>query len=127
DPDEELVNLAADLNAPAMRLWIVAHGDTDFAFLQDYAIHAWADHPYRDLPPGALGVDQSIGIAAMLERGHGSAFIRYHTDMLLKAGAPCIVTDPDPDNARAIRACEKAGFRLLENGLRITEWGCSLL
>jgi aminoglycoside 6'-N-acetyltransferase len=31
-------------------------------------------------------------------------------DDLLGAGAPRIVTDPDPQNARAIRAYEKAGF-----------------
>jgi aminoglycoside 6'-N-acetyltransferase len=46
----------------------------------------------------------------MLNRGHGSAFIRAHVDRLFAAGAPAVGTDPDPSNARAIRAYEKAGF-----------------
>jgi aminoglycoside 6'-N-acetyltransferase len=29
---------------------------------------------------------------------------------LLASGAPRVITDPDPANARAIRAYEKAGF-----------------
>jgi aminoglycoside 6'-N-acetyltransferase len=47
----------------------------------------------------------------MLDRGHGSVFIRSFVDSLLTAGTPRVVTDPDPANARAIRAYEKAGFR----------------
>src|SRR3546814_15075085 len=62
EPAAELANLAADLHEPAMRLWIVAHDDTDFAFLQDYDIHALPDHPYRGMPPGSRGLDQSIGV-----------------------------------------------------------------
>jgi len=46
----------------------------------------------------------------MIERGHGSAFIRAFVDALLREGAPRIVTDPDPENARAVRAYQKAGF-----------------
>ena len=47
----------------------------------------------------------------MIEQGHGSAFIRVFVDDLLNNGVPRAVTDPDPDNARAIRAYEKAGFQ----------------
>ena len=43
--------------------------------------------------------------------GHGSALIRTFADGLLKNGTPRVVTDPDPVNARAIRAYEKAGFQ----------------
>ncbi len=46
----------------------------------------------------------------MIGRGHGSAFIRAFVDDRLAQGAPRIVTDPDPENPRAIRAYEKAGF-----------------
>jgi aminoglycoside 6'-N-acetyltransferase len=46
----------------------------------------------------------------MLDRGHGSGFIRAFTDRLLASGTPRIVIDPDPANARAIRAYENAGF-----------------
>jgi aminoglycoside 6'-N-acetyltransferase len=47
----------------------------------------------------------------MVNQGHGSAFIRAFTDRLLASGAPRVITDPDPANARAIRAYEKAGFQ----------------
>ena len=46
----------------------------------------------------------------MLNRGHGSAFIRAHVERLFADGSPAIGTDPDPANARAIRAYAKAGF-----------------
>ena len=46
----------------------------------------------------------------MIGRGHGSHFIRDFVDNQLAAGTPRLVTDPDPANARAVRAYEKAGF-----------------
>ena len=46
----------------------------------------------------------------LVGKGHGSAFIRAYADRLLAAGAPMVLTDPDPTNRRAIRAYEKAGF-----------------
>ena len=46
----------------------------------------------------------------MIGRGHGSAFVRAFVDEQFRSGLPRMVTDPDPLNARAVRACEKAGF-----------------
>lgn len=46
----------------------------------------------------------------MIERGHGSAFIRQFVDEGFRHRLPRMVTDPDPLNARALRAYEKAGF-----------------
>jgi aminoglycoside 6'-N-acetyltransferase len=34
---------------------------------------------------------------------------------LFGAGAPRVITDPNPRNARAVRAYEKAGFRALDD------------
>ena len=61
----------------------------------------------------------------MIERGHGSAMIRAFVDERLKRGAPRIVTDPDPENLRAMRAYEKAGFARV--GMVDTPDGPSLL
>ena len=47
----------------------------------------------------------------MIGRGHGSSFIRAFVDGLLRRGVPRVVTDPDPINARAVRAYEKGGFQ----------------
>ncbi len=65
----------------------------------------------RPQPAGTRGLDQFIGEPDMLDRGHGSAFIRVFAERLLANGTPRVVIDPDPTNARAIRAYEKAGFR----------------
>jgi len=61
----------------------------------------------------------------MIERGHGSAFIRAFVDARLRSGAPRIVTDPDPANTRAVRAYEKAGFE--KAGMVATPDGPALL
>lgn len=106
--------------------WIVEHEGRPLAYAQDYDTHAWPDHHFVHLPPGARGVDQSIGPPDMLGLGHGSAFVRAHCDRLFAAGAPAIGTDPHPDNARAIRAYGKAGFRVT-GGPVDTPWGRALL
>lgn len=127
EPGAELASLAADLHEPGMRLWIVSHRERPFAFLQDYDIHALPDHPYREMPKGSKGIDQSIGVAAMIGQGHGSTFIRTHAEQLIAEGAPCVVTDPDPENARAIRAYEKAGFTRHREMETAGDWGPVLL
>jgi aminoglycoside 6'-N-acetyltransferase len=62
----------------------------------------------------------------MLDRGHGTALLRWHCDRLLGAGAPAIGTDPHPDNIRARRAFEKAGFTVV-SGPVDTRWGRAIL
>jgi aminoglycoside 6'-N-acetyltransferase len=61
-------------------------------------------------PEGTRGIDQMIGVPEMVGQGHGSGFIRAFIERLLADTTPRVVTDPDPENARAIRAYEKAGF-----------------
>ena len=92
-----------------MAQFIVAADTRPFAYLQCYNISAW-DAGFGPQPAGTRGLDQFIGEQDMLGRGHGSAFIRDFAERLLADGTPRVVIDPDPDNARAIRAYEKAGF-----------------
>ena len=70
--------------------------------------------------------DQYIGEPDMVGRGHGSLFVRAHCDRLFAGGAPAIGTDPHPDNGRAIRAYEKAGFAIASEPLD-TIWGRAIL
>lgn len=93
-----------------MAQFMVAVDEREFAYLQCYNVNAW-NTGFGPQPEGTRGLDQFIGEADMLGRGHGSAFIRSFSDRLLAAGTPRVVIDPDPANARAIRAYEKAGFR----------------
>jgi aminoglycoside 6'-N-acetyltransferase len=109
DPDQQLAIVRADIDDPAMDQYLVLFADTPFAYLQCYRMTHWNDC-FGPQPVGSLGIDQSIGEADMVGRGHGSAFIRQFTDGLLAAGTPRIVTDPAPGNGRAIRCYEKAGF-----------------
>jgi aminoglycoside 6'-N-acetyltransferase len=107
-------------------MWIVEHLGRPIAYAQDYPVHAWENHPFAPLPPGSRGIDQYIGEPDMVGRGHGSAFVRAHCERLFAAGAPAIGTDPHPDNARAIRAYEKAGFRAAAGPVE-TRWGRAIL
>jgi aminoglycoside 6'-N-acetyltransferase len=122
----ELEDPADVLAEDSVAMWIVEHDGRPFAYAQDYSPHHWAAHPFAYLPPGSRGIDQYIGEADMLDRGHGSAFIRSHVERLFAAGVPVVGTDPHPENARAIRAYEKAGF-IIVNGPMDTRWGRAVL
>jgi aminoglycoside 6'-N-acetyltransferase len=82
--------------------------------------HAEVDHTCRDQPIGTRGIDQFIGEPEFIGRGHGSTFIRAFVERLFETGAPRAVTDPNPGNARAIRAYTKAGFRPIDTRLTIS-------
>jgi aminoglycoside 6'-N-acetyltransferase len=110
DPDAQFALVSEDLRHPSMDQFVVSLDDRPFAYLQCYDPSAWPNHGFGTLAPGTRGIDQFIGEPDMIEHGHGSALIRTFVDDLLAAGAPRVVTDPDPANARAIRAYEKAGF-----------------
>ena len=123
DPTHE--DLLEDLDETDTRIWIVSIGERPFAYLQDYDPYAWPGHHFSFLPPGSRGIDQYIGEPDLLDQGHGSAFIRAHVVRLFAEGAPAVGVDPSPDNLRAIRCYEKAGFTAGE--VKKTDWGRSLL
>ena len=110
DPAEQFDLVSGDLGHPEMAQFIVVSDERPFAYLQCYNISAW-NSGFGPQPLGTRGLDQFIGEPDMLGLGHGSNFIRDFADQLLTAGTPRVVIDPDPDNARAIRAYEKAGFQ----------------
>jgi aminoglycoside 6'-N-acetyltransferase len=92
-----------------MDQFIVSINGRPFAYIQCYALSTW-NQGFGSQPPGTRGIDQFIGEPEMIGRGHGSHFIRRFVDELLLSGTPRVVTDPDPENRRAVRAYEKAGF-----------------
>jgi aminoglycoside 6'-N-acetyltransferase len=114
DPDEQFELVSSDLAEPAMAQFIVATqgplGAEPFGYLQSYDLQAWPDTAFGPQPDGTRAIDQFIGKPDMIDRGHGSGFIRSFADEALQSGIPRIITDPDPENSRAIRAYEKAGF-----------------
>ena len=109
DPAEQYALVSGDLDEPAMDQFIVSIGGNDFGYLQCYDLTAW-NSGFGEQPKGTRGIDLFIGEPGMIERGHGAGLIRAFVDGRLAQGAPRMVTDPDPENPRAIRAYEKAGF-----------------
>src|SRR5260370_21857277 len=93
-----------------MDQFIVATDDRPFGYLQCYKPEVWPDNGLGVQPNGTRGIDQFIGELDMVDRGHGSAFIRSFIDRLMAAGASRVITHPDPANSRASRASEQAGF-----------------
>ncbi|MGY3486121.1 aminoglycoside 6'-N-acetyltransferase [Bradyrhizobium sp. USDA 4011] len=124
DPAEQYALVSGDLEEPAMDQFIVAANDSDFGYIQCYDLTAW-NSGFGRQPAGTRGIDLFIGAFDMVAGGHGSALIRAFVDDRLAQGAPRIVTDPDPANARAVRAYAKAGFR--EVGMVDTPDGPALL
>jgi aminoglycoside 6'-N-acetyltransferase len=111
DPDTQFALVSEDLDHPAMDQFVVAAENRPFAYLQCYDPNAWPEGGLGMHPDGTRGIDQFIGEPDMVDRGHGSGLIRSFVDKLLNTGTPRVVTDPDPDNIRAVRAYEKAGFQ----------------
>jgi aminoglycoside 6'-N-acetyltransferase len=114
DTHEQFALVSGDLEVEAMEQFIVALGDRPFAYVQCYDPMVWPDNGLGEHPRGTRGIDQFIGEPDMVDRGHGSAFIRAFIERTLADGAPRIITDPDPANARAIRAYQKAGFEKVD-------------
>ena len=88
-------------------------GYIQYWFIGHHQNGTWiADHPWlAELPPDAIGVDLTIGEAALLSRGVGSDVLRLFTERLVAEGHRTIIIDPDPENGRAVKAYEKAGYR----------------
>lgn len=88
-------------------------GYIQYWFVDDYQNELWLkDHPWlREMARGTIGVDLSIGEPDRLSRGIGSAALAAFVAMLREMGHKTIIIDPDPRNARAVRAYAKAGFR----------------
>jgi aminoglycoside 6'-N-acetyltransferase len=109
EPNEQHALVSGDLDHPDMDQFIVSIDRRPFAYLQCYALSAW-NQAFGPQPGGTRGIDQFIGEPGLIGRGHGSHFVRQFSDRLLRSGTPRVVTDPDPQNGRAVRAYEKAGF-----------------
>lgn len=123
--EKEFALVRDDLDHPAMDQFIVPADDSAIGYLQCYDPAGWPEQPFGPQPEGTRGIDQFIGEPDMINCGHGSAFIRAFIEGLLANGTPLVVTDPDPNNMRAVRAYEKAGFR--KDRLVDTPDGISLL
>lgn len=90
-------------------------GYIQYWFIADARVEPWLSRaPWlRLLPDEAVGVDLTIGDAQHLSRGIGSRVLAAFVARLRAEGHRFIIIDPDPANTRAVRAYEKAGFRVI--------------
>lgn len=123
--EDALAEIAQALAEPQVQPYIVLIDGREAGYIQRYDPHAEDGHPYTDQPVGTVGIDQFIGEPDLVGRGHGPAFIARFVEQCAALGASFVVTDPDPSNAVAIRAYEKAGFRGIDQ--RNTPFGDVLL
>lgn len=87
-------------------------GYIQYWFLGEHQTSDWLEeHPWLSaFPADAIGIDLSIGEAGLVGRGIGGAALRLFASRLNESGYSTIIIDPDPENLRAVRAYEKAGF-----------------
>jgi aminoglycoside 6'-N-acetyltransferase len=123
--ENALDEILAAMEEEATEPMIVELSAKPVAYVQTYDPHLEEGHPYQDQPFGALGIDISIGDAAMLNQGHGSAILSALAKMLFEEGVPRLIIDPDPANSRAIKSYEKAGFVAFDT--RTSEYGPALM
>lgn len=125
DPVGGLATISDHIVDPLVKAFMVECDNLPIGYIQSWDPHAEADHPCGDQPLGTRGIDQFIGEPQFIGLGHGTAFIRLFVESLFEAGAPQVITDPNPRNSRAIRAYAKAGFKEIDR--RITISGEALL
>jgi aminoglycoside 6'-N-acetyltransferase Ib len=106
----------ADLDSNVIWQYFARLDDQPVGYVQLYRVMGadpdwWTD----ETDPGARGVDQFLAHEVQLGRGLGSEMVRQFLARLLEQDPTVtkVQTDPSPQNGRAIRAYEKAGFRKL--------------
>jgi len=95
------------------RAYVVLGDGAPIGYIQSYVAAGSGDGWWPDeRDPGARGIDQFLAHPEQLGRGLGTAVVRAFTELLFADPAVTRVqTDPSPENGRAIRCYEKAGFR----------------
>lgn len=93
--------------------YIAFESQQPIGYIQSYRVMAHQADGWwlEETDPCAVGIDQFLADANRLWRGLGSAMVREFTSLIWQdPRVTTIQTDPDPENARAIRAYQKAGF-----------------
>ena len=99
------------------RPFVMLYDGQPIGYIQSYPISAWPEY-YAGIQAGqdAAGIDMFIGEPEYLHQGLGAPMLRQFLREIVFANAAydsCLI-GPDPANAAAIKAYEKAGFRHLK-------------
>jgi aminoglycoside 6'-N-acetyltransferase len=123
--DEALKSIEGHIDSISVEPFIVELNGKPIGYIQSYDPHLEDGHPYQDQPTGTLGIDQFIGVPELIGKGHGPRLIEAFVELLFEEGAIRVIIDPDPANAAAIRAYEKARFESFDT--RHSEYGPALM
>ena len=87
-------------------------GGSPIGYIQSYVAMDSGDGWWTgERDPGVRGIDQFLADPAQLGRGLGTAMVRaFVRGLFADPAVTRVQTDPSPDNGRAIRCYEKAGF-----------------
>lgn len=96
----------------AVTPYIAVRAGEPIGYAQSYVAFGAGDGWWEDeTDPGVRGIDQCLANPADLNQGLGTALVRAMVRLLFADPAVTrIQTDPAPENRRAIRCYEKAGF-----------------
>ena len=111
----EFIEQFRPLTMPAGRDrgYIALGASREVGYIQSYVVKDSGDGWWPgEQDPGARGIDQFLAEEIQLGRGIGTRLIlSFVAQLFADPGVTRIQADPSPNNARAIRCYEKAGFR----------------
>lgn len=100
DGDDTLEKVAAHYSDDTHPRFLMCQDATPIGYIQYYL-----------LADGAAGIDLFIGEESLIDRGVGTAALHAFIALVIaRHDPPYFIIDPSPDNQRAIRCYEKAGF-----------------
>jgi aminoglycoside 6'-N-acetyltransferase-1b len=120
--------IPANEGSVVLQCYLAILDDEPVGFMQSYVPALCHDDGWwlDEHDPGVRGIDLFLANAEQLGRGLGSAMVRAFVARLFDdATVARVQIDPSPDNLRAIRCYERAGFRAV--GEVDTPDGCALL
>ena len=93
--------------------YIAMLGELPIGYAQSYVALGCGGGWWEDeTDPGVRGIDQSLADPTLLGKGLGTKLVSALVELLFSdPEVTKIQTDPAPNNQRAIRCYEKAGFR----------------
>jgi len=85
DPDY-VEDIRDHITDERIRPQLVLYRNQPIAYVQDYDIHAYTEHPLSYLPMNSRGIDTFIGLASNLYKGHGTAYLSALAERLFRQG-----------------------------------------
>jgi RimJ/RimL family protein N-acetyltransferase len=108
------------------QVFVIEYHERPVGWIQWYR---WSDYPEHAqkivAEPDSAGIDLAIGEQEMTGMGLGPSVIgRFLKEVIfVDSTITAVITDPEKNNARSLRAFEKAGFTAVKT-VKLPEEGC---